>query len=397
MDEKCVCHVNGYRVKDTEARRTAESANRAAEEAKATASRIEKNNDSMNAAIRKANSTANEAGARAEAAFNAAVAAENTAATAAKDVNDRLNRRGGTMFGDLDMNGNNIKNVRQIESNRVISNLHDFSHKYNAKRRLFRATPSGDGNALEFQSFEWDGERFDESKPSDVVVSGVAAPAKSTDAANKGYVDAKVKEARFPDWSGLKWYVLGDSLTDPAGGVHTSKFYYEYIAEKTGIQVIVDGLGGTGYYAGVSTGTNFAERVKNIPDDVDIVTIFGSVNDVVHGYDNYASHISAAMGHIWNNRPGLPVIIVPPSPCKEYQKRGDDWKNYCDRIELCALNYDMRYVDDMFKCPPFNPASDAQLQAFFNKDAEGIHPDENGHREIARYIYDAMLKELAFK
>lgn len=397
MGEKCVCHVNGYRVKDTEARRTAESASRAAGEVKANVTRIEKNIDSMNAVIRKANSTANEAGARAEAAFNVATAAENTAATAARDVNDRLNRRGGTMFGDLDMNGNNIKNVRQIESNRVISNLHDFSYKYNAKRRLFRATPSGDGNALEFQSFEWDGERFDESKPSDVVVSGVAAPAKSTDAANKGYVDAKVKEARFPDWSGLKWYVLGDSLTDPAGGVHTSKFYYEYIAEKTGIQVIVDGLGGTGYYAGVSTGRNFVERVKSIPEDVDIVTIFGSGNDIPHGYDNYKQAMADTLSYIWNNRPGLPVVVVPPSPWATYPKRGDEWKGYCAALELVSMAYDCHYVPEMWSAPPFNPHSTAARTAFFTKCEDGVHPDENGHRLLAPYFYNEMLKELAFK
>lgn len=201
----------------------------------------------------------------------------------------------------------------------------------------------------------------------------------------------------YPDWSRFKWYVLGDSLTDPAGGIHTSKFYYEYIAEKTGIQVIVDGLGGTGYYAGVSTNRHFVERVKNIPEDVDIVTIFGSGNDVTHGYDNYKQCMADTLAEFFVNRPGLPVIVVPPSPWATYPKRGDEWKNYCDALELCALAYDCHYIREMWAAPPFNPHSAAGRNAFFTKCADGIHPDENGHRLLAPYFYDAMAKVLAFK
>ena len=61
---------------------------------------------------------------------------------------------------------------------------------------------------------------------------------------------------RDPDWSKLHWYVLGDSLTVPSGVdkyAHTDKFYYEYIQEKTHIQFVkIDGVGGTGYYAGTT-------------------------------------------------------------------------------------------------------------------------------------------------
>ena len=209
---------------------------------------------------------------------------------------------------------------------------------------------------------------------------------------NREYVDC------YPDWSHLKWYVMGDSLTDPAGGIHTSKFYYEYIAEKTGIQVIVDGLGGTGYHAGVSTGKRFADRVANIPEDVDIVTIFGSGNDVMHATpEEYKSGGAAAMAYFFNNRPGLPVIIVPPSPWATYGKRSDDWKNYCDTLELLALNYSLHYVGEMWTEPPFDPNSSADREAFFTKCQDGVHPDESGHRLLAPYFYNAMLEVLVFE
>lgn len=202
----------------------------------------------------------------------------------------------------------------------------------------------------------------------------------------------------YPDWSRFKWYVMGDSLTDPAGGIHTSKFYYEYIAEKTGIQVIVDGLGGTGYYAGVSTGKRFADRVANIPEDVDVVTIFGSGNDVMHAtLDEYKSAMSEVGNYFFMNRPGLPVIVVPPSPWATYPKRGEAWKNYCDTLELIALAYSLHYVKKMWTEPPFDPNSEAARDAFFTKCSDGIHPDENGHRLLAPYFYNAMREVLALK
>lgn len=204
--------------------------------------------------------------------------------------------------------------------------------------------------------------------------------------------------AWYPDWSRFKLYVMGDSLTDPAGGIHTSKFYYEYIAEKTGIKVVVDGLGGTGYHAGVSTSRRFADRVSNIPEDVSAVIIFGSGNDVKNAtFDEYKAGMAEAMGYFFNNRPGLPVIIVPPSPWATYGKRSEEWKTYCDTLELVALNYSLHYVREMWTAPPFDPNSTADRAAFFTKCPDGVHPDENGHRLLAPYFYNALVKVLSFK
>ena len=94
---------------------------------------------------------------------------------------------------------------------------------------------------------------------------------------------------RNPDWRHLKWYVIGDSLTIPGNGgddkyMHTTKFYYEYIQEKTHIELLyVDGVGGTGYYAGTGTDSNFYFRISSNMEQIleaDIITILGSVNDV---------------------------------------------------------------------------------------------------------------------
>lgn len=79
-------------------------------------------------------------------------------------------------------------------------------------------------------------------------------------------------------WSGKKWAVVGDSLTE-----HNSralKNYHDFVAEKTGITVLNYGSSGTGYAKDKNTNSAFFQRINTIPTDVDIITIFGSGNDL---------------------------------------------------------------------------------------------------------------------
>lgn len=199
-------------------------------------------------------------------------------------------------------------------------------------------------------------------------------------------------DVAYPDWSHLKWHIIGDSLTD-RNNDFAPKRYYDFIADATGIRLSLDGIGGTGYGAGVSYGTNFVERVKNIPDDVDIVTIFGSANDIKYA-EGANSEIFATQAWITMNRPGLRCIVVPPAPVKWYDRRAEEWTAYHDRLKLCAFVCGHRYAADMYECPPFDPNQEEHMAVFFTTDPEGIHPNEAGHRAMAPIIYNALLQEL---
>lgn len=210
----------------------------------------------------------------------------------------------------------------------------------------------------------------------------------------------------YPDWSHLKWYVMGDSLTDRnsknAQGIpFTNKFYYDFVKEKTGIQIIVDGIGGTGY-KNDSTGRTFYERVQDIPDDVDVVTIFGSGNDLSSTNLQYSdAAIWDTLKWLMEFRPGLPVIVVPPSLWKKtdthnYTKWDELWKSYCDRLQLCAFKCNHRYMSDMYDCPPFYPDFEKHMEKFFTTDPNGVHPNEAGHEALATYFYNALAQELEF-
>ena len=212
-----------------------------------------------------------------------------------------------------------------------------------------------------------------------------------------------------PDWSHLKWYVMGDSLT-ARNSDHAEKRYYDFVQEKTGVQIIVDGVGGTGYGAGVSNTQSFLDRVKEaFPEDditknadVDIVTIFGSGNDIRYGVD-YNRPIYDTLAHLCTKRPGMRVIVVPPSPWKHQGSIEEEinewigkWKAYCTRLKETAATCNFRYASDMADCPPFNPNFTGHMEKFFTTDTDGIHPNEAGHEALATYFYNALAQELEF-
>ena len=85
-------------------------------------------------------------------------------------------------------------------------------------------------------------------------------------------------ESKGPDWSKYKWAVIGDSLSDPKL-VPVGAKYYDLIAAETGIKLYVNAVGGTGYWREHEKGKAFYQRLKDLPSDVDVVTVLGSVND----------------------------------------------------------------------------------------------------------------------
>lgn len=203
------------------------------------------------------------------------------------------------------------------------------------------------------------------------------------------------RPGNLPDWSQLKWYIMGDSLTD-RNNTFAPRRYYDFIQAKTGIQIVLDGIGGTGYGAGVSNGTHFVERVKNIPAGIDVVTIFGSANDVRHA-NGANQEIYTALSWLRINRPELRVIVIPPAPVLWYDRRSEEWTAYYNRLELCAFVCGCRFAADMHNCPPFDPMAATHMEMFFSTDPEGVHPNEAGHEAMAPIIYNALLKELALK
>ncbi|MBQ6338472.1 MAG: chitobiase/beta-hexosaminidase C-terminal domain-containing protein, partial [Kiritimatiellae bacterium] len=113
-----------------------------------------------------------------------------------------------------------------------------------------------------------------------IAVSNNAATVMGCEASGSFATTSEV----HPDWSGYKWAVIGDSLTDPTLAPGAENYYYSFVVRDTGIQLVyTNGVGSTGYKNKYNEdgGKAFYQRLlaSPLPSDVDVVTIFGSVND----------------------------------------------------------------------------------------------------------------------
>ncbi|MCR5840131.1 MAG: chitobiase/beta-hexosaminidase C-terminal domain-containing protein [Kiritimatiellae bacterium] len=134
-----------------------------------------------------------------------------------------------------------------------------------------------------------------------------------------------------PDWSSYKWAVIGDSLTDPTLAPGIGSYYYNFVAADTGIQLVyTNGVGSTGYKNkyNVDGGKCFYQRLQAspLPSDVDVVTIFGSVNDwgqagsdaaageatdsIDDGKDTLAAYMNKAIDVIQAQAPSAKIVLV---------------------------------------------------------------------------------------
>lgn len=222
MDEKCVCHINGYRLKDTEARRKATMAGEMANAAMGKAVEADGKIVVAETTANRAKTTADGAVVTARAAYNAATAAVTTAAaavttataaeTAAKGAEaaaktaksnataaldtagNAFPRMGGTMMGDVNMGGNDISNANQIIGNRLGGRLLDFEYippngvNTGEKREIFRVIPDGRGESLSLSVIPWTGTTYDPTAAEPAVLRGVAPGVKDNDAVNMGQV-----------------------------------------------------------------------------------------------------------------------------------------------------------------------------------------------------------------
>ena len=199
----------------------------------------------------------------------------------------------------------------------------------------------------------------------------------------------------------MKWVCLGDSLTEI--NEKTSKHYYDYVSENTGINVINLGVGGSGYMRKHESNDAFYQRVDTIPLDCDVITIFGSGNDVGAnplgtiddtGTDTICGCINTTIDNILNrflNAKKLPYLgIVTPTPWKDYD---DNFKAYCNKIvEIC----EKRSIPclNLFICSNLHP-NNAEFRsiAYAKDNGGGVHPSEEGHKIIAPR-FESFLESL---
>lgn len=201
-------------------------------------------------------------------------------------------------------------------------------------------------------------------------------------------------------WNGKKWTVLGDSLTEV--NIRTSKHYFDYISDKTGISVVNMGLSGSGYAKKADTNQAFYQRAANIPTDSDVVTIFGSGNDLSSGLslgsptDSGTTTICGCINNTLDvilntfmtasKVPYLGVITPTPWVGHDPGDNTDTMTAYCNAIIECCKAKSIPVLD-LYRCSNLHP-NDATFRslAYSHDEGNGVHPDETGHKLISGMI-----------
>lgn len=191
-------------------------------------------------------------------------------------------------------------------------------------------------------------------------------------------------------YQGKKWVAFGDSLTE--ANSRTTKNYHGYVADDLGLSVTNMGVGGTGYKRTSENNTAFYQRISNVPLDTEVITIFGSLNDLGAGVpigtasdtgtDTLGGAINTTLDNLNSRLPVVPVGIISPTPWQT-SKPWDDTnaatyyakllKDICEDRGLAFL--------DLYHSSGLRPWDANYRTLMYSRDGgNGTHPDENGHK-----------------
>ena len=201
-------------------------------------------------------------------------------------------------------------------------------------------------------------------------------------------------------WDTKKWIVFGDSLTEY--NVRTTKHYFDYIRDKTGINISNFGLSGTGYMRRYDEGNAFYQRVEDIDEDFDVITIFGSGNDLslisnLGDPDDTETNticgcINTTIDKLFEKYPLANLGIVTPTPW-ETSRSSDTMERYSNAIVEICKNRGIPCLD-LYHCSGLRPWEETFRELAYSKDnGGGTHPDETGHAIIAPR-FEAFLDSL---
>lgn len=198
---------------------------------------------------------------------------------------------------------------------------------------------------------------------------------------------------------GKKWAVIGDSITDN-GNKKASVRYYDLISKETGIIPTVMGISGSGYINGNGGTQQFYNRIDSIPEDTDIITIFGSVNDwsfphgtaLDKGTDTVGGCVNTTIEKIFKRCPTARLGIISALPAGSANEpfvpsnhnpdnRG---REYAKLLKEICENHSIPFLD-LYHQSLLRPWDEEFNKKFFG-DADGCHPNDEGHKMFYRRI-----------
>lgn len=207
---------------------------------------------------------------------------------------------------------------------------------------------------------------------------------------------------------------LGDSIT--AGSCTSGKgyIYCDLIGEAYHATVRNYGIGGTriarqlSNEGPVGADGNFCDRAKTMDRDADVVVVFGGTNDFGHGdaplghpddrtYDTFTGACHQLFSFLLDTYPTAVIVVLTPlHRANENNPRGDckptdvgRLSDYARILRSVAEQYALPVLD-LYAQGGIQPCNTAQREALC---PDGLHPNDAGHRLIARKL-GAFLESL---
>lgn len=195
---------------------------------------------------------------------------------------------------------------------------------------------------------------------------------------------------------GLKWAVIGDSITEK--NFRTNKNYHDYVSEMVGGMTVLN-YGASGHTWGNRSGVP-----NTIPLDVDIVTVFLGTNDFGIGARTFGTFldgqgtatvcgsIQLLLTNLTNRFFNKTLAVLMPLPrYNSYGENGADnsfgytLKDVRDMIELNCKHFGLPFLDLYNESNLFPYITEANSFYFTypgGTNPDGVHPNDNGHHKI---------------
>lgn len=202
------------------------------------------------------------------------------------------------------------------------------------------------------------------------------------------------------DLRGKKAVFLGDSITEGVGVSDVSKGYVNLVKEKLGLEEAYNrGIAGTRFAhqsnpsEEASFDKDFISRVAELPEDVDLVVVFGGTNDYGHGdapfgeFTDRTGNTFCGACHVLfeslvNKYYDKKIIIMTPLHREFEQENGKELINYVAMIRKVAEFYSIPVLD-MYASSGIQPQLEVIRNAYC---PDGLHPNDAGNEIIAEKI-----------
>ncbi len=195
--------------------------------------------------------------------------------------------------------------------------------------------------------------------------------------------------------------VLGDSITQGHGTSGPEHFYVNVLGKLVGAAEVRNfGIGGTRLarqYGADNYPWPFYERFRNMPDDADLVLVFGGTNDYGHGDapfgawgdstpDTFVGACHYLFSELVKKYPTSRIVIMTPLQTSYDQNpsgvTGRPLIDYVDAIMDVAAHYSLPVLD-LYRTAGICPRIDAQRELFM---PDGLHPNDAGAYRLAERV-----------